>query len=972
MPRVLRILLAFTISMGVACASLAQSPGQVTQGPGNTGGILWASNFGQWAVPQGNTGQFSWSSPLQCNATASGIPLNLVFKVGTPITIKDQVPANTEIVTPSAVYISGSGCSITVSPVNKHNTFALISATAGLQEAINYAACLPYMVILTPDWTRLGGTTAMITAAMGCTVVSILDQRTSTPVAYTWNGSSYVITSLPAACVVSGVIGIPCGGTGSPTAAGANLNITGVTQTGTLGTSSQVSTFPGTVDFTGTVTTPSITDTGSLVTITSPEILSQISSTLGTTALRRTTEKGTPTVFNSSGTDLAVAYRNMATQISCTPGTPFGTLFFQMRNSTATPWSNPWGLIIGHPFADVGSGGNLPNGTPLDSPGFSINTNTIGMAGTSYTAPMQPLSGGGLMDPLGHSTLTSMPIGMVPWNCPASGLAWVDLEFPLLPTGGTAVLNSATSGGYGAYCTGNAQTGGCSSSANWTQTATPFWLILVTQSQVADQSFGDYSTATKCISSAGEGCSGVTSVGDGEDGTSTSGPGGAWVSKHSFGSLAVTYDGLYAEEITNLSNGGGIESFQFGTPGYNTAAYGFWQSRAGNNGVNTNINPDVFIEDTTRYPGTIPGSWGSGTQPTAAVVLAAITLTQATSGATVQLVENNTTNLTYTTAITGTPDTSHTWTAAGYSATYTPSGFVWPESSPDLIRGTFGGNIDFEFNPGLIKGSSQSTLTINQQYVSGSTTENLKFSDPNGVYFAAGPSVGVIAPYGVNIGSTVLVTSVIGTDANFATAGASAYWAAPGNLVVVDASGGLVASSTSSTASGATVYGSPTATHCVEWYGAGQVTDCGWVAVQANYQMFGGCYGTMKSSTVAPTSFAYLGTSFSATNCASGALAGSTTSWWPPQIGAIYLLHVHLGTTPAVGETLTFTVYKNGVAGAVTCPITNPGLDCVDSAHTVSISTVGTDYISVQQTVNTNSSETAANPFIELMVHPAS
>ena len=43
----------------------------------------------------------------------------------------------------------------------------------------------------------------------------------------------------------------PCtiaqGGTGATTAAGANLNITGVTQTGTLGTSSQVSTFPGTV-----------------------------------------------------------------------------------------------------------------------------------------------------------------------------------------------------------------------------------------------------------------------------------------------------------------------------------------------------------------------------------------------------------------------------------------------------------------------------------------------------------------------------------------------------------------------------------------------------------------------------------------------------------------------------------------------------------------------------------------------------
>ncbi len=42
-------------------------------------------------------------------------------------------------------------------------------------------------------------------------------------------------------------ISISIGGTGATTAAGANLNITGVTQTGTLGTSSQVSTFPGTV-----------------------------------------------------------------------------------------------------------------------------------------------------------------------------------------------------------------------------------------------------------------------------------------------------------------------------------------------------------------------------------------------------------------------------------------------------------------------------------------------------------------------------------------------------------------------------------------------------------------------------------------------------------------------------------------------------------------------------------------------------
>ncbi len=241
----LTLLLAI-LGLGAGCSALAQTAGQVTQGPGNTAGILWASNFGQWAVPQGNTGQFSWSVPSQCNATASGIPLNPVFKVGTPITIKDQVPANTEIVTPSAVYISGSGCSITVSPVNKHNTFTLTSATAGLQEAINYAAGLPYEVILTPDWSRLGGTTAMIAAATGNANVTIIDQRTSVLVAYTWNGSAYAVTSFNTnGCLGGNTIANGC--TGATTAAGANLNITGVTQTGTLGTSSQVSTFPGTV-----------------------------------------------------------------------------------------------------------------------------------------------------------------------------------------------------------------------------------------------------------------------------------------------------------------------------------------------------------------------------------------------------------------------------------------------------------------------------------------------------------------------------------------------------------------------------------------------------------------------------------------------------------------------------------------------------------------------------------------------------
>ena len=189
---------ALTLAFGFSLSCCAQTPGTPTVGPGNTAGLLYASNFGLWQVPQGNTGQYSWSSPSFCTVSAAGIPLAPVFAVGTPVFIKDHVVANSEIVTPSAINVGGAGCSITVSPVNKHNTFTLTSATGGLQEAINYAHALPYQVILTPDWSRLGGTTGMILAAKGNSNVQILDQRGSCLTAYIWSGSAYA--AQPSSC----------------------------------------------------------------------------------------------------------------------------------------------------------------------------------------------------------------------------------------------------------------------------------------------------------------------------------------------------------------------------------------------------------------------------------------------------------------------------------------------------------------------------------------------------------------------------------------------------------------------------------------------------------------------------------------------------------------------------------------------------------------------------------------------------
>ena len=202
----------------LAVAIPAQVPGLNTAGPGNTAGILYASNFGLWSVPQGNVGNFSWSSPNSCKVSPAGLNLTPAFAVGTPITIVDANPAHTEIVNVTGVTSSGAGCSITTAPTSyAHNSFYLASSTCGLQESINWAAGLPYMVIASPDWQRMGCTTSTITSAKGNYNVSILDARSSILVEYTWNGTAYVANT-----VSSGVTEIIPGTniTCSPEAAG--------------------------------------------------------------------------------------------------------------------------------------------------------------------------------------------------------------------------------------------------------------------------------------------------------------------------------------------------------------------------------------------------------------------------------------------------------------------------------------------------------------------------------------------------------------------------------------------------------------------------------------------------------------------------------------------------------------------------------------------------------------------------------
>jgi hypothetical protein len=154
-------------------------------------GILYANNFGSWSVAMGNNGSFSWSSPSACTVSSSGISFP-AFKVGTPIEVVDTNPALSESVTVTAVNLTQTGCSIvTTALINPHYSFTIQSATSGLQEAINYASGQPTTIVLTPDWTRLGGLDSTITTVQGNSNVSLYDQRANKFQAWAWNGSVY-------------------------------------------------------------------------------------------------------------------------------------------------------------------------------------------------------------------------------------------------------------------------------------------------------------------------------------------------------------------------------------------------------------------------------------------------------------------------------------------------------------------------------------------------------------------------------------------------------------------------------------------------------------------------------------------------------------------------------------------------------------------------------------------------------------
>jgi hypothetical protein len=74
---------------GMAAAALSQvAPNTVLQGTPDVAGLLYASNFGQWQVPRGDLGQYSWKESSYCYASTQGFTF-YAFSVGAPVKIVD-------------------------------------------------------------------------------------------------------------------------------------------------------------------------------------------------------------------------------------------------------------------------------------------------------------------------------------------------------------------------------------------------------------------------------------------------------------------------------------------------------------------------------------------------------------------------------------------------------------------------------------------------------------------------------------------------------------------------------------------------------------------------------------------------------------------------------------------------------------------------------------------------------------------
>jgi hypothetical protein len=167
----------------------------------NIEGQIIASQYGKWKVPGYSPNTYSSFAPDSCRVQG-GASFFFAFTVGTPIQIVDANPSLTETVTPMAIVNSNVTCAVSIAPVNDHQVpFSLVSATGGLQEALNQNMTTPATntVVLDSAWYQLVGAAnfaAVIGAAQGGSQLNLVDVTTTPYNWYRWNGTQYVLVPL--------------------------------------------------------------------------------------------------------------------------------------------------------------------------------------------------------------------------------------------------------------------------------------------------------------------------------------------------------------------------------------------------------------------------------------------------------------------------------------------------------------------------------------------------------------------------------------------------------------------------------------------------------------------------------------------------------------------------------------------------------------------------------------------------------
>src|SRR6185437_15039786 len=185
-----------------ALLALAAARANGQSKPWSQWGQVWASSFNDWSLQIATSVPEPGSYTLRVDAAQGpvilGGPAFQPLATNAPLLLDSG--ANAEVATPTAVACSwaGGNCSITVTLTRAHAApFAVRSASAGLQEAIDFVGKGSAAVILDPRWP---GTDAMIAAAVGTTAIALEDERAAQRGWYSWNGSGYAL-----ALAISGV-----------------------------------------------------------------------------------------------------------------------------------------------------------------------------------------------------------------------------------------------------------------------------------------------------------------------------------------------------------------------------------------------------------------------------------------------------------------------------------------------------------------------------------------------------------------------------------------------------------------------------------------------------------------------------------------------------------------------------------------------------------------------------------------------